>query len=425
MLPGKYRGRDLAIHQIREASAQISAGGMSEDELKIMEEAICPTAGGCSMLGTANTMSCLAEALGLTVPGAATTHAVYSRKSREAKLSGITAVKLVKAGIRPRDIVSESSIRNMLRVDMAIGGSTNTCLHIPAIAAEFGYKVTPDDFEQMSRTTPHLVDVKPSGRYSMIEFDEAGGVPAVIQALGSKYLDMDAKTVNQIPIGSYPVINHSEHTDVITKPEAPLHEQGSIAILKGNLAPDGAVCKQSAVCEKMRVHTGPARIYDSQEEAVESMHRGELKAGDVVVIRYEGPKGGPGMREMHAAMTTLVGLGLSDSTALITDGRFSGATRGPCVGHISPEAAVGGPIGLLQEGDMITININTREISVDVSEEEFARRRKEWKPRDTQGHGKYLTRYSNLVGSVWEGAQLAVNFDRIDKPVKTSDIADS
>lgn len=415
MLPGKFRGRDLAIHQIREASAQISAGGMGEDELKAMEEAICPTAGGCSMLGTANTMSCLAEALGLTVPGAATTHAVYSRKLREAKRSGITAVKLVKAGICPRDIVSESSIKNMLRVDMAIGGSTNTCLHIPAIAAEFGYKVTPEDFEQISRATPHLVNVKPSGKYSMIEFDECGGVAAVIQALGEKFLDMNAKTVNGIPIGQYPVNINSLLADVITTPEHPLHQQGSIAILKGNLAPDGAVCKQSAVCDQMRVHTGPARIYNSQEDAIESMHRGELKAGDVVVIRYEGPKGGPGMREMHAAMTTLVGLGLSESTALITDGRFSGATRGPCVGHISPEAAVGGPIALLEEGDRITINLETRSISVDVSDEEFARRRKTWEPKQTQGHGKYLTRYSNLVGSVWEGAQLAVTFDRIDK----------
>ena len=415
MLPGKYRGQELAIHQIREASAQITAGGMSESELKEMEEAICPSAGGCSMLGTANTMSCLAEALGLTVPGAATTHAVYSRKLREAKLSGITVVKQVREGLRPRDIIKENNFKNMLRVNMAIGGSTNTCLHIPAIAAEFGYKITPEDFEQASRTTPHLVNVKPSGKYSMLQFDEAGGVPAVIQTLGEKFLDMTAMTVNGIPIGDYPVHNHSEYSDVITTPENPLHEQGSIAILKGNLAPEGAVCKQSAVCEQMRVHTGPARIFDSQEEAIEAMQHNQLKKGDVVVIRYEGPKGGPGMREMHAAMTTLVGLGLSDSTALITDGRFSGATRGPCVGHISPEAAVGGPIGLLKDGDMIHIDINSREISVDVSEEEFARRRAQWKPKPTQGHGKYLTRYSNLVGSVWEGAQLAVDFDRIDK----------
>ena len=415
MLPGKYRGQELAIHQIREASAQITAGGMSESELKEMEEAICPSAGGCSMLGTANTMSCLAEALGLTVPGAATTHAVYSRKLREAKLSGITVVKQVREGLRPRDIIKENNFKNMLRVNMAIGGSTNTCLHIPAIAAEFGYKITPEDFEQASRTTPHLVNVKPSGKYSMLQFDEAGGVPAVIQTLGEKFLDMTAMTVNGIPIGDYPVHNHSEYSDVITTPEHPLHEQGSIAILKGNLAPEGAVCKQSAVCEQMRVHTGPARIFDSQEEAIEAMQHNQLKKGDVVVIRYEGPKGGPGMREMHAAMTTLVGLGLSDSTAPNTDGRLSGATRGPCVGHISPEAAVGGPIGLLKDGDMIHIDINSREISVDVSEEEFARRRAQWKPKPTQGHGKYLTRYSNLVGSVWEGAQLAVDFDRIDK----------
>ena len=415
MLPGKFRGEELAIHQIREASAKISTGGMGEAELKEIEEAVCPTAGGCSMLGTANTMSCLAEALGLTVPGCATTHAVYSRKLREAKQAGITVVDLVKKGICPRDIVKENSIQNMLTVDMAIGGSTNTCLHIPAIAAEFGYKVTPEDFERTSRATPHLANVKPSGKYSLIQFDEAGGVAAVIQALGEKHIDMTAKTVNGITIGEYPVHNNSEFDDVITTLEHPLHEQGSIAILKGNLAPDGAVCKQSAVCEKMKVHTGPAQIFNSQEEAIEAMHHGKSVAGDVIVNRYEGPKGGPGMREMHAAMTTLVGLGLSDSTALITDGRFSGATRGPCVGHISPEAAVGGPIGLLKDGDLIHIDINKREISVQLSDEELAARRKEWKPKATQGHGKYLTRYSNLVGSVWEGAQLAVDFDRIDK----------
>ena len=414
MLPGKYKGQDLAIHQIREISAQICAGGISEGELKEMEEAICPTAGGCSMLGTANTMSCLAEALGLTVPGCATTHAVYSRKLREAKQAGITAVRLVKEGLCPRDIVTESSLRNMMRVNMAIGGSTNTTLHIPAIAAEFGFTVKPEDFETASRMTPHLANVKPSGKYSMIEFDEAGGVAAVIQALGPDYIDMDARTVNGITIGQYPVRNHSELTDVITTPKHPLHPQGSIAILKGNLAPDGSVCKQSAVCEAMKVHTGPARVYESQEEAIAGMQRGELTAGDVVVIRYEGPKGGPGMREMHTAMTALVGLGLSESTALITDGRFSGATRGPCVGHISPEAAVGGPIAFIQDGDMIHIDIPGRVISVDVSDEEFQRRREGWKPKETKGHGKYLRRYSNLVGSVWEGAQLAVDFDRAD-----------
>ncbi len=412
MLPGKYKGQELAIHQIREVSAQISAGGISQEELKEMEESICPTAGGCSMLGTANTMSCLAEALGLTVPGCATTHAVYSRKLREAKQSGIAAVNQVKKGIRPRDIVTEESFQNMMRVNMAIGGSTNTTLHIPAIAAEFGYVIRPEDFEAASRMTPHLVNVKPSGKYSMIEFDEAGGVAAVIQALGPGFIHMEAETVNGIPIGAYPVRCHTELTDVVTTLEHPLHPQGSIAILKGNLAPDGSVCKQSAVCEAMKVHTGPARVYESQEEAIAAMQRGDLKAGDVVVIRYEGPRGGPGMREMHTAMTALVGLGLSESTALITDGRFSGATRGPCVGHISPEAAVGGPIAFIEDGDMIHIDIPGRVISVDISPEEMEKRKDNWKPKETKGHGTYLRRYSNLVGSVWEGARLAVDFDR-------------
>lgn len=411
MLPGKFKGQDLAIHQIRE----VSASGISDEELKEMEEAICPTAGGCSMLGTANTMSCLSEALGLTVPGASTTHAVYSRKKREAKASGIAVVRMVKEGILPRDIIKENNFKNMLRVNMAIGGSTNTTLHIPAIASEFGFKITPEDFEKFSRETPHLANIKPSGKYSLLEFDEVGGVASVIKELGEKYIDMSAQTINGISIGEYQVHNNSELTDVITTLENPLHSQGSIAILKGNLAPEGAVCKQSAVAEDMKVHTGPARVFESQEDAILGMRDGTIKMGDVVVIRYEGPKGGPGMREMHAAMTALVGSGLATSTALITDGRFSGGTRGPCLGHISPEAAVGGPIGLLKDGDIIHIDINKRIVDVDLSDKELEERKKNWVPKEVKGHGKYLTRYSNLVGSVWEGAQLANDFIKVDK----------
>lgn len=406
MLPGKYKGEDLAIHQLREVSARISTGGIDEAELKKVEEAVCPTAGACSMLGTANTMSCLAEVLGLTVPGCSTTHAVYSRKRREGKLSGMRVVEMVKNNVRPRDIVKESSIKNMLKVDMAIGGSTNTALHIPAIAAEFGYKVTPEDFSKASKETPHILNVKPSGKYSMIEFDEAGGIPAVLQHLGDKYLDLNAVTVNGFPLRDYPVNNNSEYSDVILYPEKPLHPQGSLAILKGNLAPEGAITKQSAIAENMKVHTGPCKVYESMEDSIIGMRRGEIKPGDVVVIRYEGPKGGPGMREMHASMTAMVGMGLAETCAMITDGRFSGATRGPCVGHISPEAAVGGPIGLLRDGDIVHIDVPKGIISVELTDEELAERRKHWKPKDTQDHGVYLTRYANLVGSVWEGARL-------------------
>jgi len=292
-------------------------------------------------------------------------------------------------------------------VNMAIGGSTNTTLHIPAIAAEFGYRVTPKDFEEASKSTPHLANVKPSGKYAMQEFDEAGGIPAIIQELGTDHLDLNVKTVNGICLGDYPVNRQSVIEDIITTLDHPLHEEGSIAILQGNLAPEGAVCKQSAIVENMKVHTGPARVYESQEEAIEAMKREEVQEGDVIVIRYEGPKGGPGMREMHAATTALVGMGLSTSTALITDGRFSGASRGPLIGHISPEAAAGGPIALIQNGDMIHIDIHKREISVDVSDEELENRKKTWEPIPPKTAGKYLTRYSNLVGSVWEGAQLS------------------
>lgn len=411
MLPGKFHGEDLAIHQIREVSARLYSGGISEEDLTEMEKCICPTAGGCSMLGTANTMACLAEALGFTVPGDATTHAVYSRKFREAKLSGMTVVRLIQDGIRPSDIVNQASIQNMLTVDMAIGGSTNTTLHIPAIAAEFGYKVTPQDFEKTSRNTPHILNVKPSGKYSMIEFDEVGGVPAVIHELGSRYLDLSAKSVNGISIGEYPVHCHSNLKDVITPIDHPLHPQGSIAILQGNLAPEGAVCKQSAIKDDMKIHAGPARVFESQEDAVTAIQHGDIQHGDVVVIRYEGPKGGPGMREMHAAMTAMVGTGLAETCSLITDGRFSGATRGPCVGHISPEAAAGGPIALIKDGDIIRINIYDRTISLDVSDEELAARKAVWKPLPPKAAGCYLTRYSHLVGSVWEGARLGTGLE--------------
>lgn len=406
MLPGKYNGKDLAIYEIREAGAKVEMGEMSEKEFKEMEDNICPTVGACSMMGTANTMACLAEALGLTVPGCSTTHAVYSRKLREAKMSGILVMDLVRKGIKPSDIVTKESMENMLVVDMAIGGSTNTTLHIPAIAHEFGYEIGPDDFERISRKTPHLANVKPSGKYSLIEFDMAGGIPSIIKELGEKHLNLDAKTVSGQTIGEFEPLVTTDLKDVIASLDDPVHEQGSLAILKGNIAPEGSVVKQSAVVPEMLVHKGPAKVYNSQEEAIEGMISKEVKEGDVVVIRYEGPKGGPGMREMLAATTTLVGLGLGETTALVTDGRFSGGSRGPCIGHVSPEAATGGLIALVEEGDIIEINIPERSVNLKVSHEELEERRKNWKPISKKAQGKYLERYSNLVGSVWDGAVL-------------------
>ncbi|MEW8973279.1 MAG: dihydroxy-acid dehydratase [Tissierellaceae bacterium] len=406
MLPGKFKGEDLSIYQIREAGAKFAKGEITEFEFKQMEDNICPTVGACSMMGTANTMACLAEALGLTVPGCSTTHAVYSRKLREAKRSGYVIVDLVKEGITAKDIVTKESMHNMLVINMAIGGSTNTTLHIPAIAYEFGFEVTPAEIDNISRNTPHLVNVKPSGKYTLFDFDLAGGIPAVIKELGDKYLRMDAKTVNGITLGEYEPFYNTDKKDVIYPIEAPLHKEGSLAILKGNLAPNGCVVKQSAVNKKMMTHRGPAKCYNSQEEAIEAMLDGKVEKGDIVVIRYEGPKGGPGMREMLAATTTLVGLGLGDSTALVTDGRFSGGTRGPCIGHVSPEAVEGGLIGLLEDGDIIQIDIHNRSIHVEISEDEISKRKQMFKPIPLKTQSKYLKRYSQLVDDVWKGARL-------------------
>ena len=410
MLPGKFEGRDISIYEIREASAKVQKGLMTEEKFKEMEENICPSVGACSMMGTANTMACLAEALGLTVPGCSTTHAVYSRKLREAKQSGIYVVDLVKQGIKARDIVKENSIRNSIVVDMAIGGSTNTTIHMPAIAHEFGFKLTAEDFENISRKTPHIVNVKPSGKYPLFDFDLAGGIQAVIKELGSDYLDLNALAITGKTIGEECEKAEVRNNDVITPLKSPLHEQGSLAILKGNLAPLGAVIKQSAVAEKMKYHKGPAKVFNSQEDAIKGMISGDVIKGDVVVIRYEGPKGGPGMREMLAATTNLMGLGLGDSVALITDGRFSGGTRGPCVGHIAPEAAEGGLIGLIENGDQIIIDIPNRKIELDVDNKIIEERKKNWKSIPVKAKGTYLKRYSNLVDNVWNGAILKNSF---------------
>ncbi len=406
MLPGKFKGRDLSIYEIREAAAQVKQGKMSFSDFKEMEDNICPTAGSCSMMGTANTMSCLAEVLGLTVTKTATTHAVYSRKLREAKMSGILVMDLVKKDIKPRDIVNQASINNALVVDMAIGGSTNSTIHLPAIADEYGLSVKPDDFERISKSTPHILNVKPSGKYTLFDFDLAGGIPAVIKELGSKHLNLEVQTVSGECWAEIIKDCRNRDYNVITSLQQPLYQQGSLAILKGNLAPEGAVVKQSAVNQSMKVHTGAAKVYNSEEAAVQAMLNGKINKGEVIIIRYEGPKGGPGMREMLTATTILVGLGLGDSTALITDGRFSGGTRGPCIGHVAPEAAEGGPIAFVQDGDMISIDIPNRSIELKISEEELKRRAEGWQPIPIKSSSKYLRRYSMLVDSVWKGAVL-------------------
>lgn len=406
---GFYKGKDYAGYQIREASAKVLSGEIGEAEYDEMEQSACSGPGSCPMMGTANTMSCLMEPLGLALPGCGTVHATEAKKLRMAHQSGELVMDLVRKGRCPKDYITRETFLNTLKVDMAIGGSTNSAIHLPAIASEFGIELTKDDFEDASRATPQLANVRPSGKYTLWELDQAGGVPAVMAELGEGHLDLDLECITGQSWREVLQGVHSRDTDVLTTADAPLHEQGSLCILKGNLAPEGAVIKQSAVHPDMMVHTGPARPFDSEEDAIAAIRAGRIRKGDVIVIRYEGPQGGPGMREMLSATTTLVGSGLGTTTALITDGRFSGSTRGPCVGHVSPEAFAGGPIGLVEEGDMITLDIPGRRLSVDVSDEELERRRAQFQLPESKRElcsSPYLQRYSRSVTSVWKGAVL-------------------
>lgn len=406
---GIHRGKDYAGYQLREASAKAISGEITEEEYDEMEQSVCTGPGSCPMMGTANTMSCLMEPLGLSLPGCGTLHATEAGKRRIAQRSGKLVMELVRQNRCPRDYITRDTFINTIKVDMAIGGSTNSTIHLPAIAGEFGIKLTQDDFEYASRTTPQLVNVRPSGKYTLWELDQAGGIPAVMAELGEDHLDLGLECVTGQPWREVLRGVHSQNTEVVSSTDAPFHKQGSLCILKGNLAPDGAVIKQSAVHPDMMVHTGPARPFNSEEETVAAIRAGKIHKGDVVVIRYEGPQGGPGMREMLSATTTLVGAGLDTTTALITDGRFSGSTRGPCVGHISPEAFAGGPIGLVEEGDMITLDIPGRSLSVALSDQELERRRAQFQLPENkreQCASPYLQRYAKSVSSVWKGAVL-------------------
>ena len=377
--------------------------------LQALEEMACPGAGSCAGLFTANTMACLTEAMGLSLPGCATTHAVDARKIRLAKLSGMKIMDLVKQKITARQIVTGDSLDNAIRVDMAIGGSTNTVLHVMAIAAEFGLDLNIERFDQLSRETPHLVNLRPGGPYHILDLERAGGVPAVMSRLGP-LLHLDALTVTGRKLGenlaSFSPVNPETNRAVIATLDAPVHDQGGIAIMFGNLAPEGGVVKQTAVSPSMLKHTGPAKVYDSEEESMKGIVNGEVKAGDVVIIRYEGPRGGPGMRETLAPTSAIAGAGLSESVALITDGRFSGGTRGPCIGHISPEAAVGGPIALVEDGDVISIDIPARKIELLVDPAVLEKRKKAWVPPEPKITSGILARYRSSVTSASKGSVL-------------------
>jgi dihydroxy-acid dehydratase len=403
MLPGHACDMDLDLINVFEGW---QSGG---EALAVLEEMACPGAGSCAGLFTANTMACLTEAMGMSLPGCATTHAVDARKMRIAKRSGSKIMELVERGITARKIVTDKAIENAIRVDMAIGGSTNTVLHMPAIAAEFGLKLDLDKFDRLSRETPHLVNLRPGGPYRMIDLDRAGGIPAVLQRLKPR-LNLNVMTVSGRTMGEeiadFNPVNPRANAEVIATLDSPVHPEGGIAILHGSLAPEGAVVKQTAVSESMLKHTGPAVVYDSEEDSMAGIVGGGVKPGDIIIIRYEGPKGGPGMRETLAPTSAIAGAGLSESVALITDGRFSGGTRGPCIGHVSPEAAVGGPIALVKPGDMISIDIPARKLDLLVDKEELERRRKSWTPPEPKIKTGVLERYRRSVTSASKGSVL-------------------
>ena len=407
MLAGRVKGEKRSLSSMFEAVGSVAAGTMSMEELCEFEEKVCPTCGSCSGMYTANSMNCLTEVLGMGLKGNGTIPAVYSERIRLAKHAGMKIMELVEKDIKPRDIMTEKAFINALRMDMALGCSTNSMLHLPAIAHEAGVELDLEVANKLSAETPNLCHLAPAGPTYMEDLNEAGGIYAVMNELNKKnLLYTDLLTVTGKTVGENIAGCVNKDPEVIRPLENPYSETGGIAVLKGNLAPDSCVVKRSAVVPEMMVHEGPARVFDCEEDAIEAIKGGKIVAGDVVVIRYEGPKGGPGMREMLNPTSAIAGMGLGASVALITDGRFSGASRGASIGHVSPEAAVGGPIALVEEGDRIHINIPADTIQVEVSEEELERRRAAWQPREPKVTTGYLARYRELVTSGNRGAIL-------------------
>jgi len=406
MLTGDFQGKKVNLISAFEAIGRIKKGEMTEEELFELEKCACPTCGSCAGMFTANSMNCLTEALGLALPGNGTIPAVYSERIRLAKETGRAIVRLVKKGLTPKKLISDASFRNAIAVDMALGCSTNTVLHLMAIAKEAEIPLDLKTFDEISKKTPVLAKLIPSGPHSVPELHQAGGIPAVMKELAKKGLiDTSCLTVSGKTIGEIIEKAENRNPEVLRPIENPYAYEGGIAVLYGNLAPEGAVVKTSAVLPEMMRHTGPARVYNSEEEAYEAILSGKIRPGDVVVIRYEGPKGGPGMREMLSPTSALIGMGLGASVALITDGRFSGGTQGACIGHVSPEAAEGGPIALVEEGDIIEIDIPGRRLELKVSDEELEKRKKKWSPPKKKLKG-VLKKYYALVKSASTGAVL-------------------
>lgn len=409
MLAGHVKGQKRSLSSMFEAVGSVAAGTMTMDDLCEFEEKVCPTCGSCSGMYTANSMNCLTEALGMGLKGNGTIPAVYSERIRLAKHAGMQIMELVEKDIKPRDIMTEKAFMNALTVDMALGCSTNSMLHLPAIAHEAGVELNLDIANELSAKTPNLCHLAPAGPTYMEDLNEAGGVYAVMNELTKKdLLYTDLITVTGKTVGENIADCVNKNPEVIRPVENPYSQTGGIAVLKGNLAPDSGVVKRSAVVPEMMVHEGPARVFDCEEDAIAAITGGKIVAGDVVVIRYEGPKGGPGMREMLNPTSAIAGMGLGSSVALITDGRFSGASRGASIGHVSPEAAVGGPIALVEEGDIISINIPENSLNVKVSGEELAARRAKWQPRQPKVTTGYLARYEKMVTSGNKGAILEV-----------------
>jgi len=409
MLAGRVKGQKRSLSSMFEAVGSYAAGTMTEEDVLEFEQKTCPTCGSCSGMYTANSMNCLTEALGMGLAGNGTIPAVYSERIKLAKHAGMAVMELFKKDIRPRDIMTKEAVINALTVDMALGCSTNSMLHLPAIAHEIGFDFDISYANPISEKTPNLCHLAPAGPTYMEDLNEAGGVYAVMKQLAQiGLIHEDCMTVTGKTIGENIAGAVNKNPEVIRPLDNPYSKTGGLAVLKGNLAPDGSVVKRSAVVEEMMVHEGPARVFDCEEDAIAAIKGGAIHAGDVVVIRYEGPKGGPGMREMLNPTSAIAGMGLGSSVALITDGRFSGASRGASIGHVSPEAAVGGPIALVEEGDLIQINIPEMTLDLAVSDEELAARKAKWQPREPKVTSGYLSRYAAMVTSGNRGAILEI-----------------
>ena len=409
MLAGRVHGKKTSLSSMFEAVGSYSAGKIDEEEVRYYENHACPTCGSCSGMYTANSMNCLTEVLGMGLRGNGTIPAVYSERIKLAKHAGMQIMELLKKDIRPRDIITKESMMNALTMDMALGCSTNSMLHLPAIAHEIGFDFNIKFANEISEKTPNLCHLAPAGPTYMEDLNEAGGIYAVMKEISKlNLLNLDCMTVTGKTVGENIKDAVNFDPEVIRTIENPYSKTGGLAVLSGNLAPDGSVVKRSAVVPEMMEHSGPARVFDCEEDAIEAIKGGKIVAGDVVVIRYEGPKGGPGMREMLNPTSAIAGMGLGSTVALITDGRFSGASRGASIGHVSPEAAVGGPIALVEEGDIIEINIPEYKINLKISDEEMAKRKAKWQPREPKLTTGYLARYAAMVTSGDRGAILEV-----------------